>query len=47
MYITFLSLVHFYGDEAPKNGETKLKKAVIFDNFTITENKIKCRAFYF
>ena len=31
----------------PKNGETKLKKAVIFGNLTTTENKIKCRAFYF
>ena len=47
MYVIFLSLVHFYGDEAPKNGETKLKKTLIFGNFTTTENKIKRRAFYF
>jgi len=47
LYVIFLNLVHFYGDKTPKNGEIKLKKAVIFGNFTITENKIKRRAFYF
>ena len=43
----FFKFSPFYGDKTPKNGETKLKKAVIFGNFAIAENKIKRRAFYF
>jgi len=43
----FFNFTPFWGKKTQKKGETKLKKAVIFGNFAITENKIKRRAFYF